>query len=187
MQVIAGKARRLQLVTVPGQETRPTSNQIKETLFNILQPELQSCRFLDLFAGSGGIGIEALSRGAEHAVFVDNSRSAVQCIRQNLEHTKLADAAEVYQADAVSAVRRLGSRGMSFDLVFLDPPYDADLEMTVLAAVTESGILAEDALIVVEARKAKELIGLEELGLCLVREKVYKNNKHLFLRVRKEP
>ena len=91
MRVIAGKARRLALKTVPGMETRPTTDRIKETLFNILQPEIPDCRFLDLFSGSGGIGIEALSRGAESAVFVEKNPKACTCIRENLTFTKLAE------------------------------------------------------------------------------------------------
>ena len=95
MRVIAGTARRLPLVTPKGMETRPTTDRIKETLFNILQNDLPGCHFLDLFAGSGAIGIEALSRGAAKAVFVDNSKEALSCIRQNLEKTHLADRAIV--------------------------------------------------------------------------------------------
>ena len=91
MRVIAGKARRLNLKTIPGTDTRPTTDRIKETLFNILQPELLECRFLDLFAGSGGIGIEALSRGASYAVFVEKNPKAAACIRENLAFTKLAE------------------------------------------------------------------------------------------------
>ena len=84
MRVIAGTARRLNLKTVPGMETRPTTDRIKETLFNILQPEMTDCRFLDLFSGSGGIGIEALSRGAAYAVFAEKNPKACSCIRDNL-------------------------------------------------------------------------------------------------------
>ena len=87
MRVIAGKARRLNLKTIPGIDTRPTTDRIKETLFNILQPELLECRFLDLFSGSGGIGIEALSRGASYAVFVEKNPKAAACIRENLAFT----------------------------------------------------------------------------------------------------
>ena len=88
MRVIAGSARSLQLKTVPGMETRPTTDRIKETLFNILAPDIPECEFLDLFSGSGGIGIEALSRGANRAYFVDNSRKAVKVIQENLAHTR---------------------------------------------------------------------------------------------------
>ena len=89
MRVIAGKARRLSLKTVPGMETRPTTDRIKETLFNILQPYIPDCTFLDLFSGSGAIGIEALSRGAEHATFVEKNPRACACIRENLAFTTI--------------------------------------------------------------------------------------------------
>ena len=95
MRVIAGKARRLNLKTIPGNDTRPTTDRIKETLFNILQPEIPGCRFLDLFSGSGAIGIEALSRGAEYAVFVEKNPKACTCIRENLSFTKLAENGKV--------------------------------------------------------------------------------------------
>ena len=95
MRVIAGKARRLQLKTIDGMETRPTTDRIKETLFNILQSDLYDIRFLDLFSGSGGIGIEALSRGAKEAVFVENGKEAVSCIKQNLKATGFLDQSQV--------------------------------------------------------------------------------------------
>ena len=105
MRVIAGKARRLNLKTIPGIDTRPTTDRIKETLFNILQPELLECRFLDLFSGSGGIGIEALSRGASYAVFVEKNPKAAACIRENLAFTKLAEDGKLLNMDVLQALR----------------------------------------------------------------------------------
>src|SRR5699024_166297 len=102
-----GKARRLPLKTLPGLDTRPTTDRIKETLFNILQPEIPYCRFLDLFSGSGGIGIEALSRGAESAVFVEKNPKACACIKENLAFTKLAGSGRVLCMDALAGVRSL--------------------------------------------------------------------------------
>ena len=107
MRVIAGKARRLNLKTIPGNETRPTTDRIKETLFNILQPEIPGCRFLDLFSGSGAIGIEALSRGAEYAVFVEKNPKACTCIRENLSFTKLTDGGKLLNMDVLQALRSL--------------------------------------------------------------------------------
>ena len=173
MQVIAGKARRLLLKTIPGMDTRPTRDRIKETLFNILQPDVPGSRFLDLFAGTGAIGIEALSRGAQRAVFVDNAHKAVSCMKENLAHTHLENEALVMESDALAAIRRLALQGAKFDLIFLDPPYDAGLEMPV------------NGLIIVEARREKTLDGLEETDFIITREKEYKNNKHIFLK-RKE-
>ena len=114
MRVIAGSARRLTLKTIEGMDTRPTTDRIKETLFNILQPELLDCHFLDLFSGSGAIGIEALSRGAAKAVFVDNSKEALSCIRQNLEKTHLADRAIVIGQDCAGAIHALDAKKNAF-------------------------------------------------------------------------
>ena len=133
MRVIAGTARRLQLVTPRGMETRPTTDRIKETLFNILQNDLCGCRFLDLFAGSGGIGIEALSRGGAEAVFVDNSKEALSCIRENLSKTHLSDRAIVLGQDCVSAIHALDAKKKQFDIIFMDPPYQLGAEKEALA------------------------------------------------------
>ena len=186
MQVIAGKARRLLLKTIPGLDTRPTQNRIKETLFNIIQAEVPGSRFLDLFAGTGAIGIEALSRGADRAVFADNSRKAISCIKDNLQHTRLDTQAVVMESDALAAIRRLSLQGARFDIIFLDPPYDADLEMPVLRALDKAGILAPNGMIIVEMRRKKELTGIEETGFALTRVKDYKNNCHIFLKRKEE-
>ena len=184
MQVIAGSARRIQLKTLPGDHTRPTSNQIKETLFNILQPVVQGCRFLDLFAGSGGIAIEALSRGARAAVLVDNSRQACAVIRDNLERTHLSEKAVLLQTDAAAAVRRLSAKGEPFDIIFLDPPYDAGLENAVLPLLADSPLVTPDTLIILETRAEREIPGLDGWGLAVTREKKYKSNKHMFLQLK---
>ena len=107
MRVIAGTARSLPLKTIEGLETRPTTDRIKETLFNMLQSDIPGCKFLDLYSGSGAIGIEALSRGAAKAVLVENSKKAVECIKDNLMFTKLADKADVMEMDVLSAINRL--------------------------------------------------------------------------------
>ena len=106
MRVIAGKARRIPLVTVKGMETRPTTDRTKETLFNMIAHGLCDCTFLDLFSGSGAIGIEAISRGVKKAVFVENNPNAIQCIMENLKKTQLEDQAEVIREDVFSALRR---------------------------------------------------------------------------------
>ncbi len=181
MRVIAGTARSLQLKTVPGMDTRPTTDRIKETLFNILAPELPGCVFLDLFSGSGGIGIEALSRGAQKAFFVDNSRSAVRVIQANLEHTRLENRAEVLACDVLSAIRRLEQRGILFDVIFMDPPYHMGLEQDVLSMLADSSILNEDTLVVVESALDTAFDDAHTLPLVIQRVKEYKSNKHTFL------
>ena len=121
MRVIAGTARSLKLVTPEGTDTRPTTDRIKETLFNMLQFDLQDASFLDLFAGSGAIGVEALSRGASYACFVDSSTKAEECIKSNLTHTKLIDKASVYKQDVFVALSRMEYQ-KKFDFVFKNIP-----------------------------------------------------------------
>ncbi|MCM1494374.1 MAG: 16S rRNA (guanine(966)-N(2))-methyltransferase RsmD [Bacteroides sp.] len=180
MRVIAGTARSLQLKTVPGMDTRPTTDRIKETLFNILAPELPDCEFLDLFSGSGGIGIEALSRGANRAYFVDNSRKAVTIIRENLVHTRLESKGEILGCDAVSAVRVLEQRHGAFDVIFMDPPYGKELEKQVLYALAGSSLAGPDTLLIIESDLETEFDYLDALPFVLHRIKKYKTNKHTF-------
>lgn len=184
MRVIAGKARRIQLKTVPGMETRPTTDRIKETLFNVLQTELYSARFLDLFSGSGAIGIEALSRGCEMAVFVENNRNAVECIRENLKATKLSEAAVVMQKDVLMALQQLEQEGKCFDLIFMDPPYNHFHEKKVLNRLSGSPLVHTDTLIIVEASLETDFSYIEGYGYTVVREKHYKTNKHIFLKIK---
>ena len=184
MRVIAGKARRLPLKTVAGSDTRPTTDRIKETLFNILQPVIPDCRFLDLFSGSGAIGIEALSRGAETAVFVEKNPKACACIRDNLAFTKLAADGKLLAMDALQALRSLEG-SPSFDCIFMDPPYGQELERQVLEYLSNSTLADEDTLIIVEANLHTDFSYTEELGYVISRSKEYKTNKHIFLHKRK--
>ena len=174
MRVIAGKARRLQLKTPAGMDTRPTTDRIKETLFNMLQDELTDIHFLDLFSGSGGIGIEALSRGAARAWFVEQNRNAAEIIKENLIFTHLIDQAEIMNTSAISAVTML-------HVVFMDPPYGKGLEKEVLRHPVFLQILHDQALVVVEADLDTNLLPEEIPGLHILKEKIYKTNKHIFL------
>ena len=184
MRVIAGKARRLPLKTLPGADTRPTTDRIKETLFNILQPVLSDCRFLDLFSGSGAIGIEALSRGAAHAVFVEKNPRACACIMDNLAFTKLASDGQVMNMDALQALRSMEGQ-KPFDCIFMDPPYGMDLERNVLEYLAGSSLADGNTLIIVEADLHTDFSYVDSLGYELTRSKEYKTNKHVFLYKRK--
>ena len=187
MRVIAGKARRLNLKTMDGLNTRPTTDRIKETLFNMLSFEIEGSRFLDLYSGSGAIGIEALSRGAKEAVFVENNRQALACIRDNLRFTGLDKDACVMAADVGSAIRKLGGKGDPFDLIFMDPPYGKDMEKDTLLSLAEHPSLwHEDTLIIVESDLKTEFPYLQGTPFSLIREKRYKTNKHSFLRAGKD-
>lgn len=180
MRVIAGTAKRLQLKTLDGMDTRPTTDRIKETLFNMIAPCLFDSIFLDLFAGSGGIGIEALSRGAKEAVFVEKNKEAMACIKENLKFTKLEHKAVTMTRDVMTALYQLEGE-KAFDFIFMDPPYDMELEKSVLEYLAGSQLVYEDTMIIVEASKETEFSYLEDLGFLLVKEKTYKTNKHVFI------
>ncbi len=181
MRVIAGKCRRLLLKSFPGNEVRPTTDKIKETLFNMLNPRLEGAVFLDVCAGTGGIGIEALSRGAERAVFIEKNRAVSELIKENLDHTKLSSQATVLTGDGVYCLRQLAGRQEKFDVIFIDPPYNRNIEEPVLETIMSMNLLNEEGIIVVEASKATDFDYVESLGLQIDREKIYGSNKHVFL------
>ena len=181
MRVIAGSAKRMPLKTIDGLDTRPTTDRIKETLFNMISEYLADSNFLDLFSGSGGIGIEALSRGAAYAAFVEQNKKAMSCIRENLKFTKLDDRAETYEMDVIHGLSRMEQQKKKFDYVFMDPPYNNLLEKKVLEYLSISDLLSDDALIIVEASLETEFDYVSELGFSIVKEKIYKTNKHIFL------
>ena len=172
MRVIAGSARRLTLKTIEGMDTRPTTDRIKETLFNMIQNDIYGCTFLDLFSGSGAIGIEALSRGAK----------AADCIRDNLKAARLADKATLLNCDISDALKRIENRKSAFDFIFMDPPYNHLWEKEVLTYLAHSSLADEHTMIITEASKETGCSYLSELGYHLEKEKIYKTNKHLFIR-----
>lgn len=181
MRVIAGTARRIPLKTLEGLETRPTTDRIKETLFNMLQYDLADCCFLDLFGGSGGIGIEALSRGAAFAAFADKNPAACACIRENLAATGLADRALVLECDALTALSRLADQGRRFDYLFLDPPYNQGLERQVLTYLSESRLIDKQSTVIIEASLTTSFDYLSSIGFVMERCKRYKTNQHVFV------
>jgi 16S rRNA (guanine966-N2)-methyltransferase len=172
VRIIAGKYRGRRLKSPPSLGTRPTSDRLRETLFNILAPRIAGARFLDLCAGSGAVGIEALSRGATHTTFVDKSRKMYALIEHNLEALKIDDReSEVVTSEAAKFLGRCEQKGSQpFDIIFFDPPYAADYE-AVLNYVGENvaTLLGEDGVMVVEHQKRKELVlefgGLERYRL----------------------
>lgn len=172
MRVIAGRAGGLRLMTLRGDRTRPTSDRVKESVFAILSQRLAGATVLDLYAGSGGLAIEALSRGASHALLVESAREAVQVIRHNLQHTGLAQGAEVWRSEVGSALRRLGIAGRRFSLVFADPPYNQGLARSTLQGIAEHGVLAREGYIVVE-HACKEEMPLQAQNLTLNRQNMY--------------
>lgn len=181
MRIIAGTARSLPLKAVEGMETRPTTDRIKETLFNILQDEVPGSYFLDLFAGSGQIGLEALSRGARYAVFVDNGKKPIACIEDNIRFTKFDKESKLYGTDVLSALRSMEGK-YQFDIIFMDPPYNQEIERDVLRYLATSSLMKEETVIIVEAALKTDFDYLEEFGLEMTRLKTYKTNEHAFIR-----
>ncbi len=172
MRVISGQAKGRPLKSVPGRTTRPTADRVKEAMFSIIGPYFSGERVLDLFSGTGGLGIEALSRGAGHAVFVDIDPKCVATIRHNLAATGLADRAEVYRNDARRAIARLARAGKPFDLIFLDPPYAMTDCDAILAELAACGLVAQGAVAVVE-HAADIAYGERFAGYAMRRRAVY--------------
>ncbi len=155
MRVIAGIAKKRRLKMPPGWSGRPTADRVKESLFNILGPRIPGCYFLDLFAGTGNVGIEALSRGAARVVFVERDKRAVKTIRDNLVHVGLTERAEVLAQDTFLALRQLA--GQQFDVIFLDPPYGQGLELPALEAIDRHALVVSGGIVVVESSKRQVL------------------------------
>ena len=180
MRVIAGTAKRLQLKCIDGMETRPTTDRIKETLFNIINDDLYNGVFVDLFAGSGGIGIEALSRGAAQAIFVEKNRNAVNIIQENLKHTRLDDRAQIICADVLVAIERLNSLE-HIDVIYMDPPYKLGIEPEVLKRLVDLKCIDGDTIIIIEADLKTCFDFISDMPYTIERIKNYKSNKHIFI------
>ncbi len=153
MHIIAGQRRGAQLTAPKGMDTRPTQAKVKESLFNIIQVYVPEARVLDLFAGSGNLALEALSRGAQSAVMVDMDREAVACIRKNVEKLRFEDCTQLYKCDWRQAIVQMKANGTEpFDLVMLDPPYRMTELNEMCAALADAGLLAQEAMMVLEHR-----------------------------------
>lgn len=160
MRVIAGTYRSRQLIAPRGLETRPTSDRLRETLFNILSPRLEGCRFVDFYAGTGAVGIEALSRGAAQVWFAENADPALASLRANLTALKISRGFTLEPRGVGALLQRLGKLGQPVDIVYLDPPYEAEAEyagtLNFLGSVRGRELLAPDALVIAEhSSKAK--------------------------------
>ncbi len=183
MRVIAGTARRLQLRAPEGMDTRPTTDRIKETLFNMISFDLNGALFVDLFSGSGAIGIEALSRGAAFAWFAEKNPAACACIRENLRRTGLESRAQVLMRDARLVLKELWELcgGRPADFIFMDPPYGRQLEREILTALSGLPLADGHTTIIVEADIREDFSYVGGLGFKIQREKKYKTNKHVFI------
>ena len=180
MRVIAGTARSLPLKTPKNMATRPTTDRIKETLFNILQPYLSDCVFIDLFSGSGAIGIEAVSRGAQKCYFVEQDKEAAACIADNLKFTKFADRAVLLRQDVLNGIYHIFEK--EADIVFMDPPYGKEYEKKVLDALRDVKYVTDNTILVTEADLHTDFSYVEAMGYAVFKKKKYKTNQHVFLR-----
>lgn len=180
MRVISGSAKSLKLKCPEGMETRPTTDRIKETLFNMLQNDIRGSVFVDLYAGSGAIGIEALSRGAEKCFFVDKNRQSIQCIKENLNTTKLIDKAIIKQQDAIDSLHAIKDEVV--DIIFIDPPYNHGNEERLLEVLSECTYVDADTIIIIEASLQTEFDFCTKWGYIIANTKKYKTNKHVFIR-----
>ncbi|MGQ9007257.1 16S rRNA (guanine(966)-N(2))-methyltransferase RsmD [Bacillus stercoris] len=172
MRVISGSKKGRSLKAVPGTSTRPTTDKVKESIFNMIGPYFDGGRGLDLFAGSGGLGIEVLSRGFEHCIFVDRDFKAIQTVKSNLKTLELTKHAQVYRNDAERALHAAAKRETGFRGIFLDPPYKEQKLKALLTLIDEYQMLEEDGFIVAEHDREVELP--ETVGdLVMTRKETY--------------
>ncbi|MBQ7887499.1 MAG: 16S rRNA (guanine(966)-N(2))-methyltransferase RsmD [Clostridia bacterium] len=153
MRIIGGSARGRSIVAPPGSKTRPTQDYVRESLFNIIRWDVQDARVLDLFAGTGALSLEAISRGAKEAVLIDMDRDACAAIKKNMENTRLGEQCRLISRDYRQAMDALARENEKFDVVFIDPPYKMENTGEMCAALYDKGLLSEEFLIVVEHRR----------------------------------
>ena len=183
MRIVAGKFRSRLIQAPKGDQTRPTLDKVKEAVFSRIGPYFDGGIMLDLFAGSGQIGLEAISRGALYAVFIENNRKAAKCIEDNIAFTKFTKESRLLTTDVISGISSLEGK-YTFDIIFMDPPYDRLFEKKVLDRLYGSVLIHEETLIVVEASLKTDFSYIEDSGYKIIREKRYKTNKHLFLTIK---
>jgi 16S rRNA (guanine966-N2)-methyltransferase len=158
MRVIAGLYKGRRLKTLEGINVRPTSDRLRETLFNILAPRIEGARFADVCAGTGAVGIEALSRGAAHVTFIEASRKAAALIDDNLRHCGITEDFKLITRDVLQTMRYFAQEARQFDIFYFDPPYDSDLYSPVMWQIARQNLLAEDGLVIVEHRRQAPLL-----------------------------
>lgn len=185
MRIISGKARGTKLYTLEGENTRPTLDRVKESIFNIIQNEIEGAKILDLFAGSGAIGLEFLSRGAEKAVLCDKSKEALNIIKKNIEKTHMEQNVQVFNTDFENCLEQL--KNEQFDIIYLDPPYATDYILRSLNKIIKLDIAKEESLIIIEtddeSRIEKEI---KNLDVEIVDKRKYGRAAIIFLSLKKD-
>lgn len=181
MRIISGSARGTKLVTLEGEQTRPTLDRVKEPLFSILQNEILDATVLDLFSGSGALGLESVSRGARKAILCDSSRKAIQIIEENAIKTKMQDKVEIIPADYKIALKRIKEKGLSLDIVFLDPPYATDYDIQAIEYIQKENLLSDNGIIVVETNSDEKVEKIEKININILKIRKYGTVKLMFL------
>ncbi|SHJ04657.1 16S rRNA (guanine(966)-N(2))-methyltransferase RsmD [Lutispora thermophila] len=175
MRIIAGDLKGRKLESINTDNIRPTSDKVREALFSILGNKVIDSRFLDLFAGSGGVGIEAYSRGARDVVFVDASIDSIKVLKKNLEKINIINETKVIHSDYSVAIERLSNQGREFDIIFIDPPYKMGIALEAAGKILERKLLAEDGIIIIE-HDSKDIMPETTGVLVKFKEKKYGNN-----------
>lgn len=193
MRIISGKAKGTKINTIDEVTTRPTLDRVRESLFNIIQNYVSNTYVLDIFAGSGALGIEALSRGAKQAVFCDINKDAVKIINENLMKTRLKENAIVYNMNYKKMIEKLSKNDFKFDIVFVDPPYKENLAVNSVKLIIQNNLLNENGIIIIETdEKERDLKELQELNkidnenllkIKIIDERKYGRANLIFLRV----
>ena len=180
MRIISGKARGTKLYTLDSMNTRPTLDRVKESIFNIIQSEIEDAIVLDLFAGSGAIGLEMLSRGAQKAILCDKSKDAIEIIKKNIEKTHMNQKAEVYNLDFNSCLEKI--KNQKFDLIYIDPPYNTDYIAQSLKKITELDIIKQEGKIILETDDEQRILKeIENIDVEIVDKRKYGRATILFL------
>ena len=165
MRVISGNARGTKLKTLAGENTRPTLDRVKESLFSIIQDKIQEAYVLDLFAGSGALGIETLSRGAKYAVFCDNEKQAIEIIQENIEKTKNVEKALIMKCDYTDCLEKVVLQNKKFDIIFIDPPYESSNRKNAIEIILQKNLLSEDGIIIIETQDKTESEKITEFNV----------------------
>lgn len=182
MRVISGKLRGTKLNSIESNLTRPTLDRVKESLFNIMQNQIEDSIILDLFAGSGAIAIEFLSRGAKKAYLCDKSQDAVKMIKQNLQKTRLTENSIVINKDYKKCLDELQKSKVKFDIIFLDPPYEADLSIDAVKTIKKLDLIKEQGSIIIETdQPSREIENLGKLGIEVKKQKKYGRVSLIFI------
>ena len=184
MRIISGKARGTKLYTLDGTATRPTLDRVKESLFNIIQNDIEDSTVLDLFSGSGAIGLEFLSRGAKRAVLCDSSKDAIKIIKQNVQKTHFEEKVEVYNMEFTKLVERL--QNQKFDIIYIDPPYATDFIKISLEKIIECKLINENSKIIVETDDETRILNqIEKMDVEITDKRKYGRATIIFLKYRK--